>query len=329
MNTITPSEYLPDRSSDTTRFTKSFRADKFDFWSFFFSGLTGLATLFIIGILAVILVNITYNGWSAISWHFVSTIPKKDFFDANTTGVLPMIVGTTFRVIVMTIFVIPVGVITAIYLTEYAANTSLITRIIRAAVNNLAGVPSIVFGLFGLGFFINFVGKNMDKLAHNAGAVWGQPALIWASLTLAVMTLPVVIVATEESLKAIPPGLREASLALGATKLETILKIVLPQALPGIMTGGILAVSRAAGEVAPILFTGVAYYMASLPSHLSDQFMDLGYHVFVLSTQSPNIEQTRPILYATVLVLLMLTFALNIVAILIRARVRQKLRALQ
>jgi len=328
MNTVTPSQYLPESTSDTTRITRNFRAKKFDFWSFFFSGLTGLATLFILGILATILMNIIINGWSAISWHFVSTIPKKDFFDANTTGVLPMIVGTAFRVIVMTIFVIPVGVITAIYLTEYAANTSIITRIIRAAVNNLAGVPSIVFGLFGLGFFINFVGKNMDKLLHNANAVWGQPTLIWASLTLAVMTLPVVIVATEESLKAIPPGLREASLALGATKLETILKIVLPQALPGIMTGGILAVSRAAGEVAPILFTGVAYYMASLPSHLSDQFMDLGYHVFVLSTQSPNIEQTRPILYATVLVLLLLTFALNIVAILIRARVRKKLRAL-
>ena len=328
MNTVTPGQYLPESSSDTTRITRSFRAEKFDFWSFFFSGLTGLATLFILGILATILLNILVNGWSAISWHFVSTIPKKDFFDANTTGVLPMIVGTAFRVIVMTIFVIPVGVITAIYLTEYAANTSLITRIIRAAVNNLAGVPSIVFGLFGLGFFINFVGKNMDKLLHNTNAVWGQPALIWASLTLAVMTLPVVIVATEESLKAIPPGLREASLALGATKLDTILKIVLPQALPGIMTGGILAVSRAAGEVAPILFTGVAYYMASLPGHLSDQFMDLGYHVFVLSTQSPNIEQTRPILYATVLVLLMLTFALNIIAILIRARVRKKLRAL-
>jgi phosphate transport system permease protein len=242
--------------------------------------------------------------------------------------VLPMIVGTAFRVIVMTIFVIPVGVITAIYLTEYASNTSWLTRIIRSAINNLAGVPSIVFGLFGLGFFINFVGKNMDALFHNATAVWGQPALIWASLTLAVMTLPVVIVATEESLKAIPPGLREASLALGATKLETILKIVLPQALPGIMTGGILAVSRAAGEVAPILFTGVAYYMASLPSHLSDQFMDLGYHVFVLSTQSPNIDQTRPILFATVLVLLLLTFSLNFVAILIRARVRKKLRAM-
>ena len=327
MNTVTAPEYLPDTPSSSPTM-RHFRAEKFDFWSFFFSGLTGLATLFILGIIATILLNIIVNGWSGLSWHFVSTIPKKDFFDIHTTGVLPMIVGTTFRVIVMTIFVIPVGVITAIYLTEYASNTSIITRIIRAAVNNLAGVPSIVFGLFGLGFFINFIGKNLDVVLHNTNAIWGQPALIWASLTLAVMTLPVVIGATEESLKAIPPGLREASLALGATKLETILKIVLPQALPGIMTGGILAVSRAAGEVAPILFTGVAYYMASLPSHLSDQFMDLGYHVFVLSTQSPNIDQTRPILYATVLVLLILTFALNIVAILIRARVRKKLRAL-
>lgn len=328
MNTVTPGQYLPESSGDTARLTRNFRSEKFDFSSFFFTGLTGLATLFIVGLLVVILGNILYNGWNGFSWRFISTIPKKDFFDLETTGVLPMIVGTAFRVVVMTICVIPVGVITAIYLTEYASNTSLTTRIIRAAVNNLAGVPSIVFGLFGLGFFINFIGKNMDKLLHHPEAVWGQPALIWASLTLAVMTLPVVIVATEESLKAIPPGLREASLALGATKLETILKIVLPQALPGILTGGILAVSRAAGEVAPILFTGVAYYMASLPSHLTDQFMDLGYHVFVLSTQSPNIDLTRPILYATVLTLLLLTFALNIVAILIRARVRKKLRAL-
>jgi phosphate transport system permease protein len=168
----------------------------------------------------------------------------------------------------------------------------------------------------------------MDALMQNPGPVWGKPALIWAALTLAVMTLPVVIVATEESLRAIPMGLREASLALGATKLETVFKIVLPQALPGIMTGGILAVSRAAGEVAPILFTGVAYYMATLPHALSDQFMDLGYHVYVLSTQSTNIDQTRPILYGTVLVLLFLTFALNFVAIIIRARMRKKLRAL-
>lgn len=307
---------------------RHFRSERFDFGSFFFSGLTGLATLFILAILAVILGNILINGWSGLSWRFVSTIPKKDFFDPETTGVLPMIIGTTFRVFIMTIFVIPIGVITAVYLTEYAHTTAISTRIIRGAVNNLAGVPSIVFGLFGLGFFINFIGKNIDVILKSSEPTWSQPAVIWASLTLAVMTLPVVIVATEESLKAIPPGLREASLALGATKLETVVRIVLPQALPGIMTGGILAVSRAAGEVAPILFTGVAYYMASLPKSLTDQFMDLGYHVYVLSTQSPNIEQTRPILYATVLVLLLLTFALNFVAILIRAHVRKKLRAL-
>jgi phosphate transport system permease protein len=312
----------------TSGHTQHFRTQKFDFTSFLFSGLTGLATLLIVAILAVILGNIVINGWPNLTWHFVSTIPKEDFFNPDTTGVLPMIIGTTIRVFVMTIFVLPIGVITAIYLTEYAPTSSPITRIIRAAVNNLAGVPSIVFGLFGAGFFLSFIGQNMDQLLQNPGPVWGKPTVMWASLTLAVMTMPVVIVATEESLRAIPMGLREASLALGATKLETIIRIVLPQALPGIMTGGILAVSRAAGEVAPILFTGVAYYMASLPGKLSDQFMDLGYHVFVLSTQSPDIEKTRPILYATVLVLLILTFALNFVAVLIRARVRKKLRAL-
>jgi phosphate transport system permease protein len=169
----------------------------------------------------------------------------------------------------------------------------------------------------------------MDRvLTVGPEPVWGKPALIWAALTLAVLTLPVVIVATEEALRAIPPGLREASLALGATKLETVWKIVLPQALPGIMTGSILAVSRGAGEVAPILFTGAAFFMASLPSRLTDQFMELGYHVFILSTQSPNIEKTRPILYATVVALLVLTFALNLVAIFVRAHMRRKMRSL-
>jgi len=308
--------------------SRHFRADRRDVGSHFFTVLTGLATLFILCILGVILINITWNGWRGLSWRFITTIPTKDFFDISTTGVLPMIVGTTIRVFVMTFFVLPVGVITAIYLTEYAPVRSPLTRIIRGAVNNLAGVPSIVFGLFGLGFFINFIGHHMDTILRSAEPTWSHPSILWASLTLAVMTLPVVIVATEESLRAIPPGLREASLALGATKLETIIKVVLPQALPGIMTGGILAVSRAAGEVAPILFTGVAYYMADLPKNLTDQFMDLGYHVFVLSTQSPNIEQTRPILYATVIVLLALTFALNVTAVLIRARIRKRLRAL-
>lgn len=308
---------------------RSFKSDKFDYGSFFFTGLTGLATALILAILATILLNVIYHGWGGLSWRFVSTIPKERFFEPDNAAVLPMIIGTAARVILMTIFVIPIGVITAIYLTEYAHNTSAATRIIRGAVNNLAGVPSIVFGLFGLGFFISFIGQELDTALYADGRkVWGSPSLLWASMTLAVMTLPVVIVATEESLKAIPPGLREASLALGATKLETIVKIVLPQALPGILTGGILAVSRAAGEVAPIMFTGAAYYMATLPSKPTDQFMDLAYHVYVLATQSPDIEKTRPMLYATVLVLLILTFTLNIVAILVRAKMRRSMRAL-
>lgn len=307
-----------------------FRRQGHDFTSAFFSGMTALATLLILAILAVILGNILWNGWEGISWRFIVSGTDQDMFDVDKAGVLPMIVGTSARVILMTIFVIPVGVITAIYLSEYAPATSVITRVIRGAVNNLAGVPSIVFGLFGLGFFISFVGGSLDELFRPDAQdpVWGKPAILWASLTLAVMTLPVVIVATEESLKSIPEGLREASLALGATQLQTVIRVVLPQALPGIMTGGILSISRAAGEVAPILFTGAAYYMAEYPRALTDQFMDLGYHVFVLSTQSPNIEQTRPILYATVLVLLGLTFALNLVAILVRACMRRSMRQL-
>ena len=304
-----------------------FHRKRTDWGSSIFTGVTASATLLILVILACILGNIVLNGLPHLSWRFVSTIPKQDFFDIKTTGVLAMIIGTTIRVLVMTIFVIPVGVITAVYLTEYARSGSTYTRIIRAAVNNLAGVPSIVFGLFGVGFFINFVGGSMDQLLGETGPHWKQPSVLWASLTLAIMTMPVVIVATEESLKAITPGLREASLALGATKLETIWKIVLPNALPGILTGGILAVSRAAGEVAPILFTGAAYYMAELPKSVTSQFMDLGYHIYVLSTQSPDIEKTRPILYATVLVLLLLTFSLNAIAIFARARMRRAMRA--
>jgi len=302
-----------------------FRARRFDFASFFFTGLTGLATCFILSILAIIVATIAYHGWATFSWRFLTGSADQDMFDVNKAGVLPMVIGTTLRVLVMTVFVVPIGVITAIYLTEYARTTSILTRVIRGAVNNLAGVPSIVFGLFGLGFFISFIGGALDRGA--AEPHWGKPAVLWASLTLAVMTLPLVIVATEESLKAIPQGLREASLALGATKLETIIKIVLPQALPGILTGGILAVGRAGGEVAPIIFTGAAYYMKDLPKSFTDQFMDLGYHVFILSTQSPDIEKTRPILFATVLALLLLTLSLNFVAVLVRARMRRKMRA--
>jgi phosphate transport system permease protein len=315
--------------TDARKLPWSFQRTDPQWDSRFFTTLTGGAALLILAILAVILGNIAYHGAPGLSWRFITSGTQSDMFDVQKAGVLPMLVGTAARVILMTIFVIPIGVITAIFLTEYSHARSRLTRVIRAAVNNLAGVPSIVFGLFGLGFFINFVGGSMDTLFRPGASepLWGQPAILWASLTLAVMTLPVVIVATEEALKAIAPGLREGSLALGATKLQTIIHVVLPQALPGILTGGILAVSRAAGEVAPILFTGAAYYMATMPHALTDQFMDLGYHVFILSTQSPNVELTRPILFATVLVLLLLTFTLNFVAILIRARIRKQMRS--
>ncbi len=324
-----PTPALPAPNANAPRASR-FQSQGADVWSVLFTGLTGFATFLIVAMLAVILLNIGYEGWGHFTWRFVAGSTEKDMFDPDHAGVLPMIFGTTSLVVLMTIFVVPFGVTTAVYLTEYAHSSALSTRVIRGAVNNLAGVPSIVFGLFGLGFFINFVGQNLDRFLHphSPEPIWGKPAIIWAALTLAILTLPVVIVTTEEALKAIPQGLREASLALGATKLETILKIVIPQALPGILTGSILAVSRGAGEVAPILYTGAAYYMAQLPQKLTDQFMELGYHVFILSTQSPNIEKTRPILYATVIVLLLLTFALNLVAILVRAQMRRKMRQL-
>lgn len=313
-----------------TTSTGQFRSERKDYGSRVFGLFSGLATLLIMAILAILLGNVFYHGWGTISWRFITGGTEAGMFDAAHAGVFPMVFGTAALVILMSIFVLPMGVITAIYLTEYARANSLTTRVIRGAVNNLAGVPSIVFGLFGVGFFINFVGQGMDGILYpgKPEPIWGKPALIWSSLTLAILTLPVVIVATEEALRAIPQGLREASLALGASKLETIVRIVVPQAAPGILTGAILAVSRGAGEVAPIMFTGAAYYMAELPKSLTDQFMELGYHVYVLSTQSPNIEQTRPILFGTVIVLLVLTFALNLVAIFVRMHMRRKLRSI-
>lgn len=306
----------------------TFRRKELQISSWFFTGLTGLATWLILAILGVILITVVYYGWECFSWRFISSGTGENVFDVRSPGVFPMIVGTCFRVILMSIFVMPAGVITAVYLTEYARTAAWSTRIIRGAVNNLAGVPSIVFGLFGLGFFVHFMGQGMDRLVqpNDPSPLWGKDCLLWASLTLAVMTLPVVIVATEEALRAIPQGLREASLALGATKLQTIIRIVVPEAFPGILTGAILAIGRAAGEVAPILFTGAVASMSTLPHALTDRFMDLGYHVFILSTQGPDIEKTRPILFATVMVLLLLTFALNLVAVVIRARIRTKRR---
>jgi phosphate transport system permease protein len=242
-------------------------------------------------------------------------------------GIFPAIFGTAALTLLMTVAAVPAGIATAVYLNEYASPSSRVARLVRICIANLAGVPSIVFGLFGLGFFVATVGRGVDSALFGGTTVYGKPCLVWAALTLALLTLPVVVVSTEEALRAVPREIRDASLALGATKLETIVKIVLPEALGGIMTGAILAVSRGAGEVAPILFTGAAYFLTELPTHLDDPFMNLGYHVYVLATQSPDVEKTKPLLYGTVLVLLGLTFLLNLLSVGIRARSRRQLKA--
>jgi phosphate transport system permease protein len=280
----------------------------------------GAATAIVLVILGVILYDVVLHGTARLTVGFLLEAPTQGM---TAGGIFPAIIGTVALVILMTIAVVPIGVATAVYLHEYASGTSPLTRAVRVAINNLAGVPSIVFGLFGLGFFIQFLGAGIDNRLFGGQKIFGQPALLWAALTMAVLTLPVVIVATEEALRAIPRDLREASLALGATKFQTVTRVVLPQAAPGILTGTILAVSRGAGEVAPILFTGVAYFLPTLPGSLHEQFMHLGYHVFVLSTQSPDVDATKPLLYSTVLVLLLLTFVLNAAAIFLRARMRR------
>jgi len=269
----------------------------------------------------VVLGDVIIHGAPHMTLGFLTQAPREGM---TAGGIFPAIVGTVALVILMSVAVLPAGVATAIYLSEYANPGSWLTRMVRVAVNNLAGVPSIVFGLFGLGFFVQFVGAGMDRALFGGQRVLGQPALLWAALTMAVLTLPVVIVATEEAMAAVPRELRLASAALGATRFQTTFRVVVPQALPGILTGAILSISRGAGEVAPILFTGVAYFLPKLPHSLHDQFMQLGYHVYVLSTQSPDVDATRPILYATVLVLLLLTFALNTTAVVVRSRMRRR-----
>jgi phosphate transport system permease protein len=286
-----------------------------------FSSLTGLAAILIIAMLAVILLDVIRGGAGHVTWQFLTEPPSDGMMGG---GIFPALFGTAALTLLMTLAVMPVGVLTAVYLHEYAPPDSRLARWVRVAIVNLAGVPSIVFGLFGVGFFIHFVGGGLDRALGYQELHWAQPGLLWASLTLAVLTLPVVIVSTEEALRAVPLDHRTASLALGATQSQTLMRVVLPGALPGILTGAVLAVSRGAGEVAPILFTGAAYFLPDLPSSLNSQFMHLGYHTYVLATQSPDIEATRPLLYATVLVLLLLTFALNLVAVVIRTRTRRK-----
>lgn len=287
------------------------------------AGLSAASVVLLLGTTAVLLGLVVREGAGQLSIDFLTEGPTSELTGG---GIFPAIVGTALLTLLMTIAGVPVGVATGIYLAEYAPRRSPVAAVVRAAVQNLAGVPSIVFGLFGLGFFVLFVGRGIDELVYGPGEpVWGRPALIWSSLTLAVLTLPVVIVATEEALKSVPQDLRLASMSLGATKFQTILRITLPRASSGILTGAILGISRGAGEVAPILFTGAANYLHHLPDDLRDMHMHLGYHVFTLATQSPNVDDARPALFGTVLVLLLLTFTLNLAAVLLRSRARASL----
>lgn len=285
-------------------------------------GTSAVATLVIVAAMVLISLTIVMGGKDTLSWEFLTTAPREGM---TAGGIFPAIVGTVLLVLLMSVAGVPAGAITAVYLSEYAHQRSVIARAIRFAVNTLAGVPSIVFGLFGLGFFVQFIGTGMDRMFIDGVRLrWAQPNILWASLTMALLTLPVVIVSVEEAIKNVPQELRAASLALGATRWQTVWKVVIPNSLNGILTGGILAVSRGAGEVAPILFTGAAYFLPELPDALSSQFMHLGYHIYIMSTQSTNVEATRGIQYATTLVLLMLTFVLNFSAILLRSRVRSR-----
>jgi phosphate transport system permease protein len=286
-----------------------------------FVGITQMAVILIIAILLIILGIIVYESRAKFSWEFITSFPTNGMTEG---GIFPALIGTFILVVVMSIAAVPFGTITALYLTEYASENSKFAAAVRFSVRTLAVVPSIIFGLFGLGFFIQFLGAGADNVFNGGQLRWGQPNILWASLTMSLLTLPVIIVSVEEALKTIPRELREASLALGATKWQTIKNVVIPQSISGIMTGTILAVSRGAGEVAPILFTGAAYYLATLPGSLSDQFMNLGYHIYIMSTQSSDVEKTMPIQFATTLVLLILTLSLNVVAVIIRSRIRRK-----
>ena len=265
-----------------------------------------LSAFIVVLILGIIIFDITAKGIGTISWQFLIDFPRDGM---TKGGILPAIIGTIYVTFITALFSIPFGVSCAIYLSEYAKEGKL-TSFIRAALKNLAGVPSIIYGLFGVALFVH--------------ALQFGTSILSSGLTLGLLTLPWIVTASEEAIKTVPQTYREASFALGATKWQTIRAAVLPYALPGILTGSILGLSRACGETAPILFTGVAFYLPKLPSSIFDQFMALPYHLYILSTQHHDIEQTRPLAYGSALVLLALVLILNLSAIILRANFRKK-----
>jgi phosphate transport system permease protein len=262
------------------------------------------STLIVCLFLGIILFDIFSKGLPSVSWEFITQPPTHGM---TKGGILPAVVGTLWLTIITTLFAVPFGVACAVYLNEYA-RPSLLTNIIRASIRNLAGVPSIIYGLFGLALFTQALLLGTSFLS--------------AGLTLGLLSLPYIITTSEEALKQIPASMREATLALGATQFETIRDVVLPKALPGILTGVILTLSRAAGETAPILFTGVAFYINGLTMSLNREFMALPYHLYMLSTQHSSIEQVRPLAYGTAVVLILLVFLLNITAFYVRFKHR-------
>ncbi len=257
--------------------------------------------------LLIVVYFLVARGWRAINWTFLTQPPMESM---TKGGILPCIVGTLCLSLGAILVALPIGVASAIYLNEYARPGRLL-RAIRIGINNLAGVPSVVFGLFGLAFFVVWLKMGVSILA--------------GSLTLGVLTLPVIIGASEEALRSVPDTYREASLGLGATKWQTIYKVVLPAALPGILTGAILGISRAAGETAPIMFTAAVFYTPSLPTSVFDEIMALPYHIYVLATAGTEIEATRHLQYGTALVLIVLVFGLNLIAIIYRARLQRRM----
>ena len=267
-----------------------------------------LATLMVAGFVLVILAYIVYNGYSVISIEFLTEMPRRMMTQG---GIYPAIVGTLTLILGSMAVALPMGIMAAIYLNEYAGETRT-TWIIEMAINNLAGTPSVVFGLFGLALFVKYFGFG--------------PSILSASLTLSLLIVPVIIRSSQEALITVPKEYRESSLALGISKWQTIRHVVLPAAIPGIVTGSILSIGRVAGETAPILLTGAAYYLPRLPDSIYSQFMALPYHLFVLATAGTNIAKTRPLQYGTALVLLMIVLGLNLIAVLIRRHYRQKLK---